>query len=76
MLRHASALGSYAVPFAALGSPRQAQQVAQSHERPIGGLDVPVHQRGDGVQRFEQEVWVELLLERLELGLDEPRLEL
>ncbi len=55
---------------------RQPQQVAQPHERAIGGLDVAVHQRRDGVQRVEEEVRVELLLERLELGLDEPRLEL
>ena len=55
---------------------RQPEQVAQPHERAIGGLDVAVHQRRDGVQRVEEEVRVELLLERLELGFDEPRLEL
>ena len=55
---------------------RQAQQVAQPHQRAVGGLDVAVHQRRDRVQRVEEEVRVELLLQRLELGLDEPRLEL
>ena len=55
---------------------RQPQQIAQTHERPVGGLDVAVHQRRNGVQRVEQEVRVELLLERLELSFDEPGLEL
>ena len=55
---------------------RQAQQVAQPHQRPVGGLDVAVHQRRDRVQRVEQEVRVQLLLQRLELRLDQPGLEL
>ena len=55
---------------------RQAQQVAQAHQRAIGGLDVAVHQRRDGVERVEEEVRVELLLERLQLRFDQPRLEL
>ena len=37
---------------------------------------VAVHQRGDAVQRVEQEVRVELALQRLQLRLGEPRLEL
>jgi hypothetical protein len=41
-----------------------------------GGFDVTVHQCRDGVQRVEQEMWMELLLKRPELGFDEARLEL
>ena len=55
---------------------RQAQQVAEPHQRAVGGLDVPVHQRRDRVQRVEEEVRVQLLLQRRELRLDQPRLEL
>ena len=55
---------------------RDAQQVAQLHQRAIGGVHVPVHQRRDRVQRVEQEVRVELLLQRLELRLDQPGFEL
>ena len=55
---------------------RQAQEVAQPHQRPIGRLDVAMHQRRDRVQRVEEEVRVQLLLQRLELRLDEPGLEL
>ena len=35
-----------------------------------------VHQPGDRVQRVEQEVRVQLALQRLELRLDQPRFEL
>ena len=55
---------------------RHAEQIAQPHQRPVGGLDVAVHQRRDRVQRVEQEVRVQLLLQRLELRLDQPGLEL
>ena len=55
---------------------RQAQQVAEPHQRAIGGVDVLVHQRGDRVQRVEEEMRMQLLLERLQLRLDEPRFEL
>ena len=54
----------------------KAQQVAQTRQRAVCGLDVAVHQRGDGVQRVEEEVRMELLLRRLELRLDQPRFEL
>ena len=55
---------------------RQAQQVAQPRQHGVGGLDVAVHQRRDGVERVEQEVRVQLALQRLQLRFGEPRLEL
>ena len=39
------------------------------HEHAIGGAHVLVHQRRDRVQRVEQEVRVQLLLQRLSAGL-------
>ena len=55
---------------------RDAQQIAQPADHPIGGLRIAVHQRRDRVQRVEQKVRMELRLERLQLRLDQPRLEL
>jgi hypothetical protein len=55
---------------------REAEQIAQARERAVGLLDVLVHQRRDGVQRVEEEVRVELLLQRRELRFDQPGLEL
>ena len=52
------------------------EQIAETHQRAIGGLDVAVHQRRDRVQRVEQEVRMQLLLQRLQLRLDEPGFEL
>jgi len=51
---------------------REPQQVAQTHERPIGGVHVAVHQRRNGVQRVEQKVRMQLLVKGLELCLHEP----
>ena len=42
----------------------------------VGGLDVAVHQRRDRVERVEEEVRLQLPLQRLQLRLGEPRLEL
>ena len=55
---------------------RQPQQVAQTHQRAIGRLDVAMHQGGNGMQGVEEKMGMELLLERLELRLHQPRLEL
>ena len=55
---------------------RQAQQVAQLRQHLVGGVDVAVHQRRDRVQRVEEEVRVELPLQRFELRLGEPGLQL
>ena len=52
------------------------QQVAQLDEHPVRGLDVAVHQRRNRVQGVEEEVRVELTLQRLQLRFDQPRLEL
>jgi hypothetical protein len=55
---------------------RQAQQLAQARQHPVRLVDVLVHQRRDGVQGVEEEVRLELPLQRLGLGLDQARLEL
>ena len=55
---------------------RQPQQIAQLHEHAFGSGHIAVHQRRDRVQRVEEEVRVQLMLQRLELRFDEPRLEL
>ena len=51
------------------------QQVAQSIDHDVGRLDVAPHQARDRVQRVEQEVRLELPLQRLELRLGEARLQ-
>ena len=55
---------------------RHAQQIAEAHQRAIGGVDVAVHQRRNGVQRVEQEVRLQLMLERRHLRFDELGFEL
>ena len=55
---------------------RHPQQIAEAHQGPVGGLDVAVHQRRDRVQRVEQEVRLELLLQRRHLRFDQLRFEL
>ena len=55
---------------------RDSQQIAQPHQHAIGRRDVLVHQRRDRVQRVEEEVRMQLLLQRLQLRFDEPGLEL
>ena len=54
---------------------RQAEQIAQARNHAIGGLDVFVHQGGDRVERIEQEMRVELHLQRLKLCLGQPLLQ-
>ena len=55
---------------------RQPQQIAQLREHAFGSGHIAVHQRRDRVQRVEEKVRVQLMLQRLELRFDEPRLEL
>src|SRR5262249_41674287 len=55
---------------------RDAEQIAQPADHSVGGIRIAVHERGNGVQRVEQEVRVQLRLERLEARLDDLRLEL
>ena len=55
---------------------RQAQQVAQPRQHGVGGVDVAVHQRRDRVQRVEEEMRVQLPLQRLQPRLGEPGLQL
>ena len=54
---------------------RHPQQVAEPVDHPVGGVDVGAHQAGDRVQRVEQEVRVQLPLQRLQLRLDQAGLE-
>ena len=55
---------------------RQPEQVAELREHRIGRFSIAVHQRRDRMQRVEEEVRVQLALERLQARLREPRLEL
>src|SRR5215510_9917180 len=45
----------------------QSQQVAQPRDHPLGGFHVAAHQRRDGVQRVEEEMWMQLHFQRLQL---------
>ena len=51
------------------------QQVAQSIDHDVGGVDVASHQAGDRVQGVEQEMRLQLTLQRLQLRLGQPRLQ-
>src|SRR5262249_15309673 len=53
-----------------------AQQLAEASEHAVGQLDVAVHQGGDGLQRVEKEVRVELHLQHLQLCLYQLSLQL
>ncbi len=55
---------------------RDAQQIAQLGDHVVGGIDVAVHQRRDRVERVEEEMRLQLPLQRLQLSLDEMGLEL
>ena len=72
--------GSRAPPSAFPGCPsvleRHPQQIAEPHQRPVRRLDVLVHQRRDRVQGVEQEVRLQLLLQRRHPRFDELGLEL
>jgi hypothetical protein len=54
---------------------RQSKQVAQAHQHLVGCVDVLVHQRGDGMQRVEQEMGLQLVPERIKPRLDEAGLQ-
>ena len=54
---------------------RHPQQIAQSIDHLIGGVDVRSHQPGNGVERVEQEMRMELPLQRLELRFHQARFE-
>src|SRR2546423_1832996 len=55
---------------------REPQQVAQARDQAVGLLDIPVHERRDGMQSVEQEMRVKLHLEHLQLRLRQPRFQL
>ena len=55
---------------------RQAQQIAQAADHAIGGVGIRVHERRDRVQRVEQEMRLQLGLERAQPRLDQTRFEL
>ena len=52
------------------------QQVAQAADHPVGGIGAAVHQRRDRVERVEQEVRVQLRLQRPQPRLGQLRFEL
>ncbi len=52
-----------------------AQQVRELCEQRVGASDVDMHQRRDGIQRVEQEMWLQLCLELRELRLGEMSLQ-
>jgi len=54
----------------------QAKEVAEAHQRAVGCVNIAVHERRDGVQRVEEKVRVQLLLERFELRFHELRFQL
>ena len=55
---------------------RDAQQIAQLRDHVVGGIDVAVHQRRNRVERVEEEMRLQLPLQRLQLRFDEMRFEL
>ena len=59
----------------ALRPETHAQQLAEAVDHQVRRLDVASHQAGDGVQRVEQEVRLQLPLQRLELRLRQTRLQ-
>ena len=44
---------------------RDAQQIAEPLDHHVGLVGIAMHERGDGVQRVEEEMWMQLLLQRL-----------
>ena len=53
-----------------------AQQLTQPHDQCLREFRILVHQLGDGMQRIEQEMRVELAAQGLQLRLVQQRLEL
>src|SRR5262249_57602696 len=54
----------------------EAQKIAEARDHSVGGLHITIHERGDGVQRVEEEVRLELHLEHFELRDGEAGFEL
>ena len=54
---------------------RDAQQIAQPLDHQVGLFRIAMDQRRDRVQRVEQEVRMQLLLQRLQLRFHQPRFE-
>jgi len=52
------------------------KKVAKPGKDPVRVIDIPMHQRRNGIERIEQEVRVELHLQRLQLSLRELRSQL
>ena len=55
---------------------REAQQIAEPFEHRVGRVGVTMHQRRDCVERVEQEVRVQLPLQRLQVRFGKPRTQL
>src|SRR5207237_2414720 len=55
---------------------REAQKIAQARDHAVGGARVAVDQSGDRVERVEEEVRVQLHLERLQLRAAQLRFKL
>jgi len=50
------------------GIEREPQQFTQTGQHPVRGFHVLEHEGRDGVQRVEQEMWVELHPQRMHLS--------
>src|SRR4051794_17986990 len=55
---------------------REPQQPSQPGDHLVGGFRIGVHQLGDGVQGVEEEMRLQLHFEHLQVGPDQPRLQL
>ena len=55
---------------------REAQEIAQAADHAIGAVRIRVHERRDGVQRVEEEMWLQLGFERAQPRLDQAGFEL
>jgi len=54
---------------------RTAKEIAEARDHAICALHITIHEGGDGVERVEQEVGLQLHSEHLKLGLSELRFE-
>src|SRR5688572_13018270 len=55
---------------------RHAEQIAQPRDHRVGGVDIAMHQRRNGVQRVEQKVRLHLALQGMQPRFNEPRFKL
>ena len=55
---------------------RQSQEIAETADHPVRDLRLRVHQGGDGVERVEKEMRVELRLQRPQPSVGQLRLQL